>query len=306
MYAMDHRQLQFLVALARERHFGRAARRCHVTQPTLSARIKQLESELGLSLIERDRRFGRFTVEGERVLYHAQRVLKEFQALRDGGSGERRHQQRFRIGTVPAASADVVQWPGLRVHTLSFSLKEYSMPALLQALADNEVDLAVGYLDAALVMSEEFGTLPLFNERLMLFASPQYFNLPPALAWQDLETFPHGILSGDMRQRRSVDSLFKRHELTIDVRFEADSAVMLGTMVAHGHGVAVLPQAFQQQLAPLGLKALGLPDTDIESSRIGMIWRRDEPPSISPARLLGQEKPVAARSLYEEEGMPAP
>ncbi|WP_025733193.1 LysR family transcriptional regulator [Carnimonas nigrificans] len=287
---MDHRQLQFLVALAREQHFGRAARRCHVTQPTLSARIKQLENELGMSLIERDRRFGRFTEEGERVLYHAQRVLQEFQALRNGSGSQRHHQQRFRVGTVPAAAADIVQWPGLRTHTLSFSLKEYSMPALLQALADNEIDLAVGYLDAALVMSEEFVTLPLFNERLMLFASPRYFQLPTTLGWPDLERFPHGILSGDMRHRRSVDTLFKRHDLTIDVRFEADSAVMLGTMVAHGHGVAILPQALQQQLAPLGLQALGLPDNDIESSRIGMIWRRDEPLSIAPAYLLGQEE----------------
>ena len=79
---MDHRQLSFLVALASERHFGRAARVCHVTQPTLSARLKQLEEELGTALILRGHRFEGFTPEGERVLTHARRILAELDELK--------------------------------------------------------------------------------------------------------------------------------------------------------------------------------------------------------------------------------
>ena len=64
---MDIRQLQYLVALAREKHFTRAAQACHVTQPTLSGRIRQLEQELGVPIVERGQRFLGFTPEGEVV-----------------------------------------------------------------------------------------------------------------------------------------------------------------------------------------------------------------------------------------------
>ena len=65
---MDIRQLQYLVALAREKHFTRAASACNVTQPTLSGRIRQLELELGIPIVERGQRYQGLTTEGERVL----------------------------------------------------------------------------------------------------------------------------------------------------------------------------------------------------------------------------------------------
>src|SRR6187200_2106055 len=71
---MDIRQLQYLVALAREKHFTRAAQACHVTQPTLSGRIRQLEQELGVPIVERSQRFHGLTREGERVVKWAHLV----------------------------------------------------------------------------------------------------------------------------------------------------------------------------------------------------------------------------------------
>ena len=65
---MDIRQLQYLVALSREKHFTRAAQACHVSQPTLSGRIRQLEQELGVPIVERGHRFHGLTPDGERVL----------------------------------------------------------------------------------------------------------------------------------------------------------------------------------------------------------------------------------------------
>ncbi|HTB65860.1 MAG TPA: LysR family transcriptional regulator [Steroidobacteraceae bacterium] len=75
------RYLDYLVALARERHFARAAATCNVTQPTLSAGIKQLEESLGVLIVERRQRFVGFTPEGERVLAWAQRVLADYSGL---------------------------------------------------------------------------------------------------------------------------------------------------------------------------------------------------------------------------------
>src|SRR5262245_66364924 len=78
---MDIRQLQYLVALAREKHFTRAAKACNVTQPTLSGRIRQLEQELGVPIVERGQRFHGLTREGERVLKWAQVILDNWTSM---------------------------------------------------------------------------------------------------------------------------------------------------------------------------------------------------------------------------------
>ena len=98
------RQLEYLVALGRERHFGRAAAACHVSQPTLSAAIRKLESELDAVIVLRGRRFEGFTDEGGRVLGWAHRILAERDALhadldrmRDGITAT------ARIGAIPTA-----------------------------------------------------------------------------------------------------------------------------------------------------------------------------------------------------------
>src|SRR5256885_13028489 len=79
--SMDIRQLQYLAALAREKHFTRAAAACNITQPTLSGRIRQLEQELGVPIIERGQRYHGLTPEGERVLAWARTILANWQSM---------------------------------------------------------------------------------------------------------------------------------------------------------------------------------------------------------------------------------
>ena len=76
-------KLEYLMALARERHFGHAADACGVTQPTLSAGIKQLEETLGVLLVQRGSRFIGFTPEGERTLDWARRIVGDARAMRE-------------------------------------------------------------------------------------------------------------------------------------------------------------------------------------------------------------------------------
>src|SRR5262249_6066903 len=101
-------KLEFLLALARERHFGRAAEACRVTQPTLSAVAKQLEQQMGVLLVNRGSRFRSFTPEGERVLDWARRIVgdsramrQEIDALRHGLNGQ------LRIAAIPTTLAMV-------------------------------------------------------------------------------------------------------------------------------------------------------------------------------------------------------
>src|SRR5215469_3362025 len=80
--SMMLRQLEYLVALAREKHFGRAAEACNISQPTLSAAIRQLEEELGAPIVERGHKFHCLTAQGRAALEHAHRILAEAGALK--------------------------------------------------------------------------------------------------------------------------------------------------------------------------------------------------------------------------------
>ncbi|MGH8476376.1 MAG: LysR family transcriptional regulator, partial [Methylococcales bacterium] len=81
------RQLYYLIALSREKHFARAAEACHVSQPTLSAGIQHLEDELGVAIVKRGQRFEGFTTEGERVLAWAQQILANWDGLKQDVRG---------------------------------------------------------------------------------------------------------------------------------------------------------------------------------------------------------------------------
>ncbi len=98
------RQLVYLAALARERHFARAAAACNITQPALSTAIKQLEEELGVPLVDRDKRFKGFTPEGQEVLLWARRILSDYDSLRQGIQNAKRSLTgTLRLGVIPSA-----------------------------------------------------------------------------------------------------------------------------------------------------------------------------------------------------------
>ena len=98
------RQLEYLVALAREKHFGRAAEACHVSQPTLSAAIRLLEEDLGAPIVERGHRFVGLTPQGRIAVEHAHRILAEAENLRHGLEEiDKGLSGRLRIGAIPTA-----------------------------------------------------------------------------------------------------------------------------------------------------------------------------------------------------------
>ena len=112
---MDIRQFRYLIALVREEHFTRAAEVCHVTQPTLSARIRALEEELGLAIVARGQRYHGLTPEGQRVYRWALKVVEDVDALTaDVAMLAAEPRGRMTLGVIPSAlplsAALVVPW----------------------------------------------------------------------------------------------------------------------------------------------------------------------------------------------------
>lgn len=143
---MDIKQLKFLVALDETRHFSQAAARCHVTQPTLSMRLRTLEDELGLQLVIRGQRFEGFTPEGERILAWARSLLAAQDGLlAEAASCRGQLVGTLRLGVVPLAGFDPMQLVrafGERHPSLRFELFALSSEQILERLSRNLLDLA--------------------------------------------------------------------------------------------------------------------------------------------------------------------
>ncbi|WP_287124242.1 LysR family transcriptional regulator [Chromohalobacter sp.] len=278
---MDHRQLAFLCALARERHFGRAAKACHVTQPTLSARLRQLEEELATPLIRRGHRFEGFTAEGERVLGHARRILGEFEALRGDLASPAPLVGRLTLGVIPTALNALTEWlPTLRAaHPgLVLRVRELATPMLAQGLEDGGLDLVIGYLDAPAMAG--FAHRPLFDEYPALVASPAHFALPEAPQWSQLAEYPLCLLTPDMHQRHLLEMRLAAHGLTLTPALETDATAALGEWLLAGLGVSILPEQFVRRRwlqggeGALNLVARRLPG---EGDRVGLLWPQGTP-----------------------------
>ena len=236
------RQLNYLIALDKYRHFGRAAQSCHVSQPALSSGIKELERELGITIVRRNRSFEGITPEGERVVLWVRQVLASLEGLRQEAdivrSVPRGH---LAIGMIPTAghaatllSAEYREiLPQLTLEVISLSTS-----VLLQRLKSQEVHL--GMLYARSVSSDEYDVLPLFSERYVLIASEQA-SLPRQLDWGEVAELPLCLLSRDMQNRRTLDEIFKKAGVTPNVVLETNEMRVLLIESLSGRAFSVMP-----------------------------------------------------------------
>ena len=207
------RQFQYLVAVAEEKHFGRAAKRCNVTQPSLSSGIKQIELELGMPIFLRGRgqRFHGLTVEGERVANWARGVLaycdgmrKEIAMMRNDLTGN------LRMGAMPSMSPVLPyllhpfreQHRGVRV-----DVQFIGNEAMKLGLNNFALDVALTYLDKADLGRKN--TLPIYTEQMSLLVpdQPEYQNRR-SITWKEAAQLPLAMLRPSMHERRFVDQVF--------------------------------------------------------------------------------------------------
>lgn len=238
------RQLGYLVALARDQHFARAAAACNVTQPTLSAGIKHLEEIFGVLIVERGQRYVRLTDEGERVLYWAQRVttgyeglVQELSELRSGLAG------RLRLGAIPVTLPIVPnliesfseQYPGTTITVLTMSSVE------IQRSLDNfDLDVGLTYLDNEPLVRVR--TLPLYRERYLLL-TPTGSRLAhrTTVSWAEAAGLPLGLLTQQMQNRRILDMHFAAAGVEVITVFETNSLFTLRSNLARGNWSTILP-----------------------------------------------------------------
>ncbi|MDP9084735.1 MAG: LysR family transcriptional regulator [Pseudomonadota bacterium] len=238
------RQLDYLVTLAREKHFAKAAEVCHVSQPALSSGIRSLERELGIMIVQRGRRFMGLTTEGERVLVWAQQTLASLAHMREDASVAKSAMVgTLRIGAIPTTMAVAAfltapwraAYPNIR-YTLSSSSAE----GIVNQLDHFELDLGLTYLDDTVIGG--FEKLHLFDERYVLLANHEAL-LAPTLTWEQAARLPLCLLTAKMRNRQVIDSAFRSAGAKPDVIIETDSLFTLYAHVSEAGLFSIVPHS---------------------------------------------------------------
>jgi DNA-binding transcriptional LysR family regulator len=292
---MQIKHLEYLVALSREKHFAHAAAACHVTQPTLSAGIKQLEESLGVLIVERGQRFRGFTAQGERVLGWARRILGDVDALqRVVSDADGELVGRLRLGVIPSALATVAQLTGpftmMHPKTSVTVLSQTSID-IQRGLDDFSLDAGLTYLDnEPLTHVRPF---PLYRERYRLVTPASG---PAAsrseIPWREAAELPLCLLTPDMQNRRIIDGHFRAAGAVVRPRIETNSLITIWTHLRRGGYSSVLPEAMLGVVGDAdGLTTIPLVEPEASQS-VGLIMPDRDPPTPLAAAFLSLAETV--------------
>lgn len=292
---MDIRQLRYVVALARERHFARAADACCVSQPTLSGRIRQLEQELDTQIVQRGRRYEGLTPEGEKLLAWARRILEDCDGMRDelatlAGAPT----GRLTIGAAPStlpALPPLTEALRARFPQLGVTLLSLSSTAIARQLETFAVDAGVTYLDDA--PASLGARLPLYLERYRLFVRDDHpLALRRAVGWAEAAEHPLCALTPEMRNRRITDAAFRAAGAAPAPAIESNSAIELCIHVRAGGLACVLPECFAGLVGGDGVLAIPLVAPEIEQP-VGLVALERDPMPPLVAALIAAARDYA-------------
>jgi DNA-binding transcriptional LysR family regulator len=273
-------KLEFLLALAQEKNFGKAAEQCGVTQPTFSAGIKQLEATLGVLLVHRRSRFIAFTAEGERVLEWARGIVadsramrQELRAVKHGLVG------RLKVAAIPTAlpMVSALTTPYRAKHpNVTFTVLSRTSIEILSMLENLEIDAGLTYID-----NEPLGrvrAVPLYLEQYRLLTSADSpLGDHDKVTWAEVGKIPLCLLTPDMQNRRIIDGLLHAAGTRPEPTLESNSMIVLFSHVRTGRWASVMPERLADTLG-LTEKLRSIPIVDPEVvHQIGLLVPPREP-----------------------------
>jgi len=294
-------KLEFLIALARERHFGRAAEVCGVTQPTLSSGLKQLEESLNMLLVVRGSRFEGFTPEGERALEWARRIVADSRAMRQdldtlkrGLSGE------IRIAAVPTAlpMVSTLTTPYRARHPdVNFTVLSRTSIEVLKHIENLEVDAGLTYID-----NEPLGrvtSVALYREEYRFLTSADApLGDRDRVTWAEVGKVPLCLLTTDMQNRRIIDRILRAAGVEPAPTLQSNSMVVLYSHVRTGRWASIMPAVLADNLGLTpAVRSIPIVEPEVTHT-IGLVAPQREPMTPLLAALVTEAKKLAV-SLNE-------
>jgi DNA-binding transcriptional LysR family regulator len=293
-------KLEFFIALARARHFGRAAEECGVTQPTLSAGIRQLEDQLGVLLVQRGSRFQGLTPEGERVLVWARRIVADERAMREemrvvktGLSGH------LRLAAIPTALSFTpkLTLPFRERHPgVTFSIRSATSDEILDLLENFEIDAGLTYLE-----DEPLGrvqTVPLYRESYYLVIPLDHpLATQERVTWHEAADLNLCLLTKDMQNRRIIDRHFREAGAAYTTMLESNSMVALFSHVMSGGWASVMPGGMVEAFGHGGKVATIELEKPEGGHMVGIVTALRDPATPLVSALLNVARSIAVRGV---------
>jgi len=246
-------QLEYVLAVNRTRHFGRAAEECHVSQPSLSAQVQKLEDELNIVVFDRSKSPVKVTKDGFALIESAKSVLREHKKLFEIGKDGRELSGSFTLGVIPTLSSYViplfVENFSKKYPAVDLKITELKTEAIVQELHDDRIDaglLVTPLHEPGLVESR------LFYEPFYAFVSDLHeLKNRKQLKESDLEEFPIWLLAEGHCFRDQVIRMCSRknrNEVLKNVHFSSGSLETLINLIRKGRGYTLLPYLATQSL----------------------------------------------------------
>ena len=279
-YLPTLKQLQYLVALRDHGHFGRAAEACFVAQSTLSAGLRELESLIGITLVERTRRVVRFTPLGQRIADKAQRVLREAEEMAEiARAAGKPLAGDLRMGVIPTIAPFLLprilpklraEWPDLKLY-----LREETTTPACDSLHRGHIDcvlLALPYHCGDVEYAD------LFDDRLFVAYPATDGELPPRIKPEAIDETRLLLLEDGHCLKDHALAACNRPELRAGAAMLGTSLHTLVQMVDNGLGLTLLPEMAIEAgiLNNTGIVARPL-DAVHPSRRIALVWRKGSP-----------------------------
>lgn len=276
-------ELRYLVNLDKERHFGRAAERSFVSQPTLSVALKKLEDELGVILFERNRGEARPTPVGERIIMQARRVLSEARLIEDlAREGRDEVSGPLRLGAIytvgPYLLPSLVPLMRQRAPLMPLMIEENFTAKLLEQLRENELDVVIVALPVDLNGLQAW---PVYDEEFVVV-------MPPEHGFVKTERVPAKQLAGEQLLLLGPGHCFREQVIEACpkcVDADADgprpqtgsSLETIRHMVVSGLGITVLPRSSVENRPDDGLLVSRPFVAPAPERRIALVWRKTFP-----------------------------
>ena len=270
------KQFQYLIALEHEHHFGRAADRCFVSQPSLSSGLKKLEDELGIPIILRGRKFQGFTQEGKCVVEWAKRLMADRAGMLDDlAIMQKNLHGKLRIGAMPTSSPML---PTVASHILKhypsvhIDIQFMGIDRLIQDLKNFELD--IGITDLEQFDDARLETLPLYEEPFhLLLPHKGWLSESEQVTWAEAANLPLCLLSKSMRERQIMDEAFASVSCKVEPQLESNSLFQLALYATSGDLATIVPRRYTEQRGTCN-KLLVNP---VVKQQLGLVWIAGEP-----------------------------
>lgn len=289
------RQLEYIVTVADVGRIGAAAAKLHVSQPSLSAQLAEVEADLGVALFHRDRRGATPTEEGREIVRRARLILRDMADLRAAASGGGAFVGRLRLGVLPSISPYLLPNVVKRLHS---DYQDLRLVVREESTRDLDEGLRSGRLDMIISTPEDHASglaTPLFKERLWA-----------ALALDDPLAKSGAAIRLDKLANRTFLTLGPQHRLShivaglagqvgghLSDEYEGTSLDAIRAMAAAGVGVAILPEIYTKTEAQRG--------TDVRLRRIDVARAQRDIALVEPHRSTASQKSGALAQVLREE-----